>query len=109
MKIYSFIANLLPEVFLLTFKISFYISQYFYNHFNTKNHSNMQSNHQYYFKTKKGLIELSKGAYLTIMKRQKSSVKTLKKTKKITHQLENIKNVIKCHKINQAIGSNVID
>jgi len=45
----------------------------------------MQSNHQYFIKTKTGMLELSKGAYLTIMKRQKRSVKTLKKTKKISH------------------------
>lgn len=70
----------------------------------------MQSNHQYFIKTKNGMLELSKGAYLTIMKRQKTEIKTLKKTKKITHQYENIKTVKKAYNKNCGLTNiNILD
>lgn len=57
----------------------------------------MLPNHQYFVKTKNGMLELSKGAYLTILKRQKDSVKTLKKNKIINHFYQNLKTVKKSY------------
>lgn len=53
----------------------------------------MDSNYHYFIKTKTGILELSKGAYLTMQKRKKTSITTLKKTKKIVHSYSTTKTV----------------
>jgi hypothetical protein len=57
----------------------------------------MDSNYHYFIKTKTGVLELSKGAYLTMQKRKKTSITTLKKTKQIVHSCSTTKTLKKVH------------
>ncbi len=55
----------------------------------------MNSESPYYVTTNSGKLELTKGAYLTLMKRKNSVAKTLQKTKTISHSYKQDKKTIK--------------
>jgi hypothetical protein len=55
----------------------------------------MNSDSPYYVTTNSGKLELTKGAYLTLMKRKNSICKTLQKSKTITHSSKQNKKTLK--------------
>lgn len=55
----------------------------------------MNSDSPYYVTTNSGKLELTKGAYLTLMKRKSSICKTLQKSKPINHSYKQNKKTIK--------------
>ena len=55
----------------------------------------MNSESPYYVTTNSGKLELTKGSYLTLMKRKNSVAKTLQKSKPITHSNKQNKRTIK--------------
>lgn len=55
----------------------------------------MNSDSPYYVTTNSGKLELTKGAYLTLMKRKSSICKTLQKSKPISHSYKQNKKTIK--------------
>lgn len=55
----------------------------------------MNSESPYYVTTNSGKLQLSKGSYLTLMKRKNSVAKTLQKSKLITHTYKQNKKTLK--------------
>lgn len=55
----------------------------------------MNSESPYYVTTNSGKLELTKGAYLTLMKRKNSICKTLQKSKPISQSYKSNKKTIK--------------
>lgn len=55
----------------------------------------MNSESPYYVTTNSGKLELTKGCYLTLMRRNNSVAKTLQKTKPISHSHRNNKRTLK--------------
>lgn len=56
---------------------------------------NMNIDSPYYVTTNSGKLELTKGAYLTLMKRKNSICKTLQKSKQIIHSNKQSKRTLK--------------
>jgi hypothetical protein len=55
----------------------------------------MNSESPYYVTTNSGKLELTKGSYLTLMKRNRSVARTLQKSKVVTHSIKHSKKTIK--------------
>lgn len=73
----------------------------------------MNNDSPYYVTTNSGKLELTKGAYLTLMKRKNSICKTIQKSKPISHSYKQNKKTLKksynqCKSTNYNVDDDVV-